>query len=50
MLFFTLDLGRNGIDEKKPEAGKYAYHMLFFLKKNLSLSMFISFMLFKKKV
>ena len=34
MLFFTLDLGRNGIDEKKPEAGKYAYHMLFFFFKS----------------
>ena len=45
ILFFTLDLGRNGSDQKKSEA-VYAY---FF--KHLSLSMLIiSFMLIKKRV
>ena len=31
MLFFTLDLGRNGSDEKNSEAGKYAQYILTFL-------------------
>ena len=47
ILFFTLDLGRNGSDQKNSEAGKLLSICLFF--KHLSLSMLISFMLIKKK-